>query len=611
MNMYPGLSAYMYAHPLLGVLVALVALATLMGALYLYKRRRPLDPEVSRKLFHAGGGLVALTFPLLFADVWPVLALAALTAAGLYALKRVRPLRKGPGAVLYGIERTSRGELYFPLSVGLLFVVAHGDALFYEVPLLILTLADPAAALAGARYGRLRYPTMDGRGHKSVEGSAAFFVVALLGVQTLLLCAGAGSLSMVLTAMGVALTATLAEAVGWRGLDNLSVPLAAFLALRLLPEAGASGFVALIALAAVSVVALARVTIRKGLKMYTSTDRLIWVENSADWERFRALPGPDAQGIDADGADAHWMLAGDDGRVVARCSLWWRDTPSLPSLPGRRIGLIGHYAATSAVVAARLLGHACAELAAHGCALAVGPVDGGTHRRYRLLSWRGAEPPFFLEPDNPDDWPDHFTARGFAPLAHYYSSLAEGLGQRGGLDAGAAMGRLAAHGITIRSLDAGRYEDELRSIYAVAAESFRHNVLYSPLDEEEFVARHRPLEPLLRPELALIAERGGAPVGFLFAIPDYLRARRGDAVDTVVVKTIAVREEHEGLSLRGMGLGSLLVARLFEAAHESGYRRAIGALMREDNVSRRISAHYDERVIRRYTLYSKDLEVRP
>lgn len=342
----------------------------------------------------------------------------------------------------------------------------------------------------------------------------------------------------------------------------------------------------------------------------TDTADLVWVESGADWERFRALPGPDAHDIDDNGADAHWMLAGDDGVVAARCSLWWRDTPSLPSLPGRRIGLIGHYAADTPAAAARLLDHACDELAARGCALAVGPVDGSTHRRYRLLSWRGAEPPFFLEPDNPDGWPDHFAAHGFAPLAHYYSSLAEGLGRRDPR-VGPATRRLAAHGVAIRPLDAGRYIGELRAIHRVAAESFRDNVLYSPLDEEEFVARHRPLEPLLRPELALIAERGGEPVGFLFAVPDYLQARRGDLIDTVVIKTVAVRREHEGLALRGEGLGGLLVARLLKVAHEGGYSRAIGALMREDNVSRRISARYDERVIRRYTLYRKELGGRP
>ena len=36
---------------------------------------------------------------------------------------------------------------------------------------------------------------------------------------------------------------------------------------------------------------------------------------------------------------------------------------------------------------------------------AVGPLDGSTWRRYRLVTERGVEPPFFMEPDNPDDWP--------------------------------------------------------------------------------------------------------------------------------------------------------------------------------------------------------------
>ena len=261
------MSAYMCARPVLGMGLALAVLIVLMGLLSLYGRRHPFDPELSRKLFHAGGGLVALTFPLLFADAWPVLALAALTVAGLHALKRVRMLRDGPGAVLYGVGRASvsRGELYFPLGVALLFLLARGDALSYAVPLLILTLADPVAALVGVGYGRVRYPTVDGRGHKSVEGSLAFAVVALLGAQTLLMCAGAAGLASLLLAAGVALAATLAEALAWRGLDNLSVPLAAYLALKLLPGAGAVGLVALLALAALAALAVLAVLAAVGV----------------------------------------------------------------------------------------------------------------------------------------------------------------------------------------------------------------------------------------------------------------------------------------------------------------------------------------------------------
>lgn len=333
--------------------------------------------------------------------------------------------------------------------------------------------------------------------------------------------------------------------------------------------------------------------------MYTP----IPVETAEQRERFCALAGPDPLTPDtlARGhADAHWMLA-DDAAIVARCSLWWGATPAYEE---QRLGLIGHYAATNAASAAALLRLACDELAARGCTLAVGPMDGSTHQRYRLMTERGAEPPFVLEPDNPDEWPAHFTGSGFETLADYYSALITHLDHRDPrLPAIAA--RVAAEGICIRALDENRFEDEVRAIYGIAVTSFRDNVLYSPIAEADFVEQYRQILTFVRPELVLIAERESRPVGFLFAIPDWLQARRRQPIDTIVVKTIAVLPEYAGL-----GLGTLLGARCQEVANRLGYTRAILALMHERNRSRSIGSHYEPRMIRRYTLFARALAPR-
>lgn len=125
------------------------------------------------------------------------------------------------------------------------------------------------------------------------------------------------------------------------------------------------------------------------------------------------LPAFDAEEAEQIHADAHWTF-GDAGAVRARCSLWWSD---VPQVPGQRVGIIGHYAASSSDVGTQLLQLVCAELAQQGCTLAIGPMDGNTYRSYRFVTERGSEPPFFLEPDNPDDWPEHFASTGFTPLA--------------------------------------------------------------------------------------------------------------------------------------------------------------------------------------------------
>jgi phytol kinase len=225
--------APLIANPWVGMGIEVMLLFTLMGALRLCQRRYALSPEASRKLFHVGGGLTTLAFPWLFHEIWPVLVLAPLTIGLLLALKYVRRLRGGLGRVLYAIERRSRGEIYMPLGITLVWALSAGNTLLYVVPVLALTLADPAAALIGMRYGRLRYTSVDGE--KSVEGSLAFFAVAFLSAQVpLLLFGGTARPATLLIALDVALLAMIAESVAWRGLDNLFIPLVSFLLLKTL-----------------------------------------------------------------------------------------------------------------------------------------------------------------------------------------------------------------------------------------------------------------------------------------------------------------------------------------------------------------------------------------
>jgi GNAT superfamily N-acetyltransferase len=325
------------------------------------------------------------------------------------------------------------------------------------------------------------------------------------------------------------------------------------------------------------------------------------VESAAERERFCSLMGLSAltpENMERSHADQHWLLEGTDG-IQARCSLWWSKAPSLSD---QRVGIIGHYAARDTETAIALLQRACTELARQGCTLAVGPMDGSTNRRYRLLSERGTEQPFFLEPDNPDDWSEHFTSSGFTALANYVSALQSGI-ERADPRAQTLAAQFAEEGISTRMFDAAHFEDEVRRIYRVVAASFRNTFLASPISEDDFWEQYRPIQPYIRPELVLLAERAEEPLGFIFAIPDWLQMQRGAVIDTLIVKTLAV---HPTYSNRG--LATLLSEQLSESAHELGYTRAIHALMHEQNVSRRISQTHRGQIIRRYTLYAKKLE---
>ena len=303
------------------------------------------------------------------------------------------------------------------------------------------------------------------------------------------------------------------------------------------------------------------------------------------------LPAPGAQGENA--------LVTADG---AECAVWWRG--EIPSLPGERVSILGRYEATSAEAGGAVIDAACTYLREHtGCTLVIGPMDGNTWRRYRFVTdGDTAEPPFFMEPVNAPDYPAHWTAASFTPLAGYSSALSEDLMVVDPREQRVAD-RLTAAGLTLRPFDITRAEEDLRAIHTLSLVSFADNYLYTPLAQEEFIDQYRRVLSYVRPELTVLAhDPSGRLGGFLFALPNLNELQRGEPIRTVILKTVAVLPGREWA-----GLGMLLVGRCQRAAAVLGYKRAIHALMHDSNASRNVSGVYAGRPIRRYTLYSRRL----
>jgi phytol kinase len=197
-----------------------------------YRKRTGADAEWVRKLAHIGTGFMSICLPWIFTARLPIFIICGASIALLVAMRYLPLARNRLSGVLDGVARESWGEICFPISVAILYQLAHGSKLLYAVPLVVLTLADTVAALTGTEYGKHGYAAVGAS--KSMEGSIAFFITTFFSVNVaLVVFSDAGRIETLLISLDIAIIVMLLEAIAWRGLDNIFIPLGVFILLRI------------------------------------------------------------------------------------------------------------------------------------------------------------------------------------------------------------------------------------------------------------------------------------------------------------------------------------------------------------------------------------------
>ena len=219
----------MMLNPWIAMTIVMVILTTTIHILGQLKRNHNLNSELVRKILHLVMGSVTLSFPWLFAEVWPVITLS-IFASIFISMVKISDLKEWK-PVVCAKGRTSIGEICFPIAVGILFMLAEGNKFLYLAPVAILTFADSASALIGVHFGKRKYSTVDG--YKSTEGSLTFLIVAFFATLiTSMQFTDLNMESVILLSSAVAIIAMLFESVAWNGLDNMSIPIGAYLAIN-------------------------------------------------------------------------------------------------------------------------------------------------------------------------------------------------------------------------------------------------------------------------------------------------------------------------------------------------------------------------------------------
>ncbi len=268
----------------------------------------------------------------------------------------------------------------------------------------------------------------------------------------------------------------------------------------------------------------------------------------------------------------------------AACTVY-RDAPAWAD---KKTAAVGAFSCESVEAGARLLSDVCETLVGEGFQAVIGPMDGDTWHKYRVVSESDGSAPYFLEPvSGPFDLAA-FTSAGFAPISSYVSA-------RAGIDEAIGKSATAVDGITITAWDGKNAASLIGGLFDLSRSAFANNAFYKPVTRDAFLELYQPIIPAIDPRLVFFAHAGDQLAGYLFALPDLLE---GSRPRTAIIKTYA-----SGVR----GVGHMLVDRAHRTFRDLGYTHVIHALMHVDNRSRERSQRHQGSVFRRYDLMGRDL----
>ncbi|MDP3737620.1 MAG: hypothetical protein Q8R02_09535 [Hyphomonadaceae bacterium] len=255
-----------------------------------------------------------------------------------------------------------------------------------------------------------------------------------------------------------------------------------------------------------------------------------------------------------------------------------------PTFTGLRTAALGQFACDAAEPGAAVIRQAMARLKAEGFEAVLGPMDGNTWGRHRLVVESDGSRPFMLEPQNPRHHVDAFEQSGLKVVSRWVSAIRPS-------DIPPSASAPPAW-IRLRDFDLANFEAELTRIHTLSLQQFASNHFYAPISLKDFLDSYRPVLPAIDPELVLLAEdERGELKAFLFALPNY---NEGPKPKTVILKTYASKVK---------GGGSMLANAFHERARKRGFADVIHALMHETNLSAQHSDKTGGKVFRRYALW--------
>jgi len=272
-------------------------------------------------------------------------------------------------------------------------------------------------------------------------------------------------------------------------------------------------------------------------------------------------------------------------------------------------------------VASVLLNHAAQWARDRGMVELRGPMNYSTNETVGLLIDGHATDPCIMMTHNPP----------------YYSRLMEGAGFEKAMDLYAwflltekglnpkimRVGErvLSGEGIVVRAINMKKYWDEVDAIKRIYNDAWSNNWGFVPMTDEEFHHMAKDLKAAVDPRVLLIAEKGGEPVAFSLALPDFNQAFKkingrlfpfglpkllyhARHIRQVRVLALGIAKKVQNWN----GLGAALYYESFRRGVAAGYRSCEFSWTLEINdLINRSMKLFGAEIYKRYRIYKKAL----
>ncbi|RLS43511.1 MAG: GNAT family N-acetyltransferase [Planctomycetota bacterium] len=285
-------------------------------------------------------------------------------------------------------------------------------------------------------------------------------------------------------------------------------------------------------------------------------------------------------------------------------------------------GFFGFFECDEDTAASRALFQAAGDwLHAQGMTCIRGPANPTLNYECGLLIEGFDTPPFFMMTHNRPWYAQLVEDAGFVKIEDMFAFWGE-TSMLGGLDPKLVTmveGVKERFGVTIRPLDRRRFADEVRTFLHIYNESLGGTWGFVPLTSGEIDHMAASLKYLIEPELTLVAEVEGKPVGAVFCLLDYnprIKAIDGRLFpfgflrllwNKKAIKRLRAISTNVIPEYQAWGIGLVLMNGLHERFMKWGLREVEFSWVLESNyLSRRTLERGGALVTKKYRIYQDD-----